>query len=97
MAENASGQGRESMLAEERQLLSHAIAERILQSDVFQNAKTILSYRAVRAEVDLSEVDEAARRLGKTIAYPFCLNGTELVALCPDSPEAWAARPLWDS
>ena len=80
---------RESMLAEERQLLSHAIAERILQSDVFQNAKTILSYRAVRAEVDLSEVDEAARRLGKTIAYPFCLNGTELVALCPDSPEAW--------
>ena len=80
---------RESILPEKRQLLSRAIAKRILQSDAFQNAKCILSYRAVKAEVDLSEVDEAARQLGKTIAYPLCLNENELAALCPDSSEAW--------
>lgn len=80
---------RESILPEKRQLLSHAIAKRILQSDAFQNARYILSYRAVRAEVDLSEVDEAARQLGKTIAYPLCLNDAEMAALCPDSSEAW--------
>jgi len=80
-----------SMRPEERRALSHVISERILHSDAFQAANCILSYRAMEGEVDLMEVDKAARHLGKTVAYPVCVSNTEITAMCPKSPEAWTS------
>ena len=48
-----------------------------------------MSYRAMKAEVDLRELDEHAKRLGKRVVYPRCMSATEMIALYPISDEDW--------
>lgn len=80
---------RRNLLPEERRAFSHIIVEKILHSEAFQNAKYILSYRAMKDEVDLAELDEIARQQGKIISYPRCINKTEMAAMCPKTAVAW--------
>lgn len=80
---------RRNLLPEERRAFSHIIVEKILHSEAFQNAKYILSYRAMKDEVDLAELDEIARKQGKIISYPRCINKTEMAAMCPKTAVAW--------
>lgn len=81
---------RDGLTAETRDLLSKSIVSRILDSQVFQNANTILIYRGVRGEVRLDALEEAAEAyLSKRLVYPLCLDNREMIALLPDSKDAW--------
>lgn len=61
--------------------LSKRTAERIAASSEFQNAHTVMIYRAVRGELDLSGLVHLAP--GKRYVYPLCLDAGEMVALAP--------------
>ena len=80
---------RNRLSPQERARRSEAIVSRILESLPFQSARTILIYRAVRGEVDLSGLEQAARSQGKQLAYPRCVSPTQMEARLPDRPDAW--------
>lgn len=80
---------RDAMSESQRTARSQEIVQRIVESDLFLHAKTVMSYRAMRSEVDLHELNEHAKRLGKRIVYPRCISATEMVALYPVSSEDW--------
>ena len=80
---------RTALSAEERNRLSAETAENLVTSPEFASAKTILVYRAVKAELDPSIIAEKARALGKKVAYPLCLEKSEMTALVPHSESAW--------
>ena len=61
--------------------LSKRTAERIAASSEFQNAHTVMIYRAVRGELDLGELVHLAP--DKRYVYPLCLDAGEMVALAP--------------
>ena len=61
--------------------LSECAAERIAASEEFQNAHTVMIYRAVRGELDLSSLVHLAPE--KRYVYPLCLDAGEMVALLP--------------
>jgi 5-formyltetrahydrofolate cyclo-ligase len=82
--------GREGLTTGERARFSAAITHRILQSPEYTAAQTILSYRAVRAEVSLEDFGVQAARDGKWVAYPLCVSPTQLCALVPGKgASAW--------
>lgn len=80
---------RNALAVEDRQALSLATAEKVIDSDEFVSANTIMIYRAVKAELDPAPIAEAAERLGKKVAYPLCLADSEMVALVPEGEDAW--------
>ena len=82
-------QSRNALSESRRAARSQEIVQRIVKSDAFLHAKTIMSYRAMKAEVDLRELDELAKRLGKRVVYPRCMSATEMIALYPLSDADW--------
>jgi dihydrofolate synthase/folylpolyglutamate synthase len=80
---------RDAMSESQRTARSREIVQRIVESDLFLHAKTVMSYRAMKSEVDLNELDEHAKRMGKRIVYPRCIIATEMIALYPVSDEDW--------
>lgn len=81
--------GREQLDPEKRMEYSDRITDRILQTEEYVRAKTILSYHAIRAEVTLEHFHRVAESEGKTIAYPVCLDSETMVAMHPEHPDAW--------
>lgn len=93
---------RNALAVEERDTLSRKIVAQILASKEFEAAKNILIYKGIRGEVRL-EALEAARKtqcLGvneqripivgaKRLLYPLCISDSEMIALLPDSEDAW--------
>ena len=77
---------RDALSPEVRAELSGRTAERIAASSEFQNARTVLIYRAVRGELDLGELVHIAP--DKRYVYPLCLDAGEMVALLPGE-DAW--------
>ena len=77
------------MSENQRTARSLAIVQRIVESAFFLHAKTVMSYRAMKAEADLHELEEHAKRLGKRIVYPNCISATEMIALYPGSDQDW--------
>ncbi len=80
---------RETLSVSQREEKSLRIVRRIVEHPAFQQAKTIMSYRAVKAEVDLRELDKIASRMGKRVVYSHCITQTEMIALFPDSNADW--------
>lgn len=80
---------RNAMSESQRTARSQEIVKRIVESDLFLHARTVMSYRAVKPEVDLRELDEHAKRIGKRIVYPRCISATEMIALYPVSNKDW--------
>ena len=78
---------RRALSMEERRRKSEAIAARICGTEVFDRARIILSYRAMKGEADPSFVDEEAKWLGKEVAYPISLGGGRMVAAVPKRME----------
>lgn len=74
---------RQTLSEKERLLSSHRIVERLEALPEYKKAETVLVYRAIRGEADLS------RLRGKRFAYPLCVSDTEMIALVPGSKEAW--------
>lgn len=62
-----------------RSAYNAAICAGIESSPVYQNARTLLSYRAMPDEVDLSGLDTR----GKLVAYPRCEGDRRMRALVP--------------
>lgn len=73
---------------------SRAACERIAASDEFRAAGTVMLYKAMPDELDLSSLERSARELGKRLAYPRCLGGNELEALIPLDDGAWTSGPF---
>ncbi len=82
-------QARDNLSPEERKRLSRQIVDQILGAKVFHEAKTIMLYRAVRGEVRLDALEEAAGGLNKRLVYPLCINNREMIALFPNDNSAW--------
>lgn len=57
---------------------SHRICRRLLQSDIYQRADTLLMYAAIRNEVCLDELAEQAWRDGKPVYFPRVLGSGEM-------------------
>ena len=80
---------RNALSMEEVRKRSLAIAEAIVASPLWREAGTILSYRAVGHEVDLSALEDYARRDGKRLCFPLCPAPGQMIALLPRSEESW--------
>ena len=63
---------RHALSAEECSKMSSIICERLLASDEYKNAGSILLYKAYNNEVDTDMIFERAVADGKTVAYPVC-------------------------
>lgn len=85
---------RDNLIKEERLRLSEIISHRILESEEFKNAKTIMIYKGVRGEVRLDALENAVNIMGdkvcKRLLYPLCISKTEMIALEPLGDDAWA-------
>lgn len=80
---------RDSLTKEEREVLSKQVVANLVATTEFQQAKTVLIYRATRGEVRLETLESAPEALGKTLAFPLCISDTEMIALQPHGEEAW--------
>lgn len=78
---------REALGPDVRAFLSNPICERLVRTEAFAGAQTILAYRAIRAEVCLDAVIEAAQRDGKLVAFPVCLDERRMIAVADEG--AW--------
>ncbi len=88
-AQRAAGKAaRRAMSLPQRQAASRALCERVAQLDAFRSARTVLLYAAFGAEADLTALADAARALGKRVAYPVCGEGFSLTAAIP-APDGW--------
>lgn len=82
---------RDSLSRDERAEKSERIAQRVLDSEEFKAAGTVMIYNAVRGEVSLSALISAPESAGKRLVYPLCVSKTEMVALLPSGEGAWKA------
>ena len=76
-------QARNNLTSAQRDAFSKQIVERILLSEHYQKAQNIMIYKAVRGEVDLSDLEVATKKDGKLLYYPLCISKTEMLALSP--------------
>lgn len=81
--------GRNALPPDLRKEYSRRIVQRIAESSVFRESKTVMLYRATKGEVDLSELEHIARRNGKRLAYPMCTDHENMIALSPEDPNCW--------
>lgn len=80
---------RDSLPAEARREKSERIVQKVLQSREFQDAKTVMLYRATRGEVRLDGLETSPEARGKRLVYPRCVSGTEMAALLPLGEDSW--------
>lgn len=80
---------RDALDKETREQLSGQIVKQIVASDEFQQAQTVLIYRATRGEARLEMLETAPESKGKRLVFPLCISNTEMIALQPDSEDAW--------
>ena len=79
---------RNSLSADEVRLKSEAIARRLTESEIYKNARTVMTYISIGSEVS---TDEILRRIiadGKIAAAPLCGDdGVSLSARIIESPD----------
>ncbi len=78
------------MEPDERVKKSRVIVDKLLQSNEFKNAKTIMLYRGMKGEVELDSIADAPESKDKILAYPLCIDKSTMIALVPKREEAWA-------
>ena len=84
-------QAREAIPVPRREADSARIVERIVETEAFQNARTVFLYEHTRAEASLEELVRHPASRGKRFAYPLCLDEREMEALVPEGMDAWRA------
>ncbi len=67
---------RRQLSEEEKKEFSESLCRNICSLDVFKEADAVLSFYPLSSETDVRGVNEEAVRLGKTLAFPKCVNGT---------------------
>lgn len=78
---------REALTPEEHEEKNRAIAYNLSENEIFKNSKTILSYVAVKGEVNVSEIEKISP--DKMYCYPRVISNEEMVALAPFEGEEW--------
>lgn len=69
---------REELSLAQRSARSEVICARILELEEYKNARTILLYRALRAEASVGLISQLAAREKKRVGYPLCAENLEL-------------------
>ncbi len=87
----AAIQARGALSPEQREKLSRQAVERLVSSEVFQKAHTVMLYEHTRAELSLDLLREHPLAAGKRLAYPLCVSKTDMTALQPMGENAWKA------
>ena len=82
---------RDALTQEERAAKSARAVERIAESAVFRNAKTVMLYDHVRGELSLDALPAHPAAAGKRFVYPRCVSETELAAYIPGG---WKPGPF---
>lgn len=72
---------RKEISAEERMEKSRRITEHILQSEVYQKAKSVFSFVSMGSEAETRDILKRAWRDGKIVAVPKMKQGREMVFL----------------
>ena len=85
----AKKQMRKAIDPEQRTLWDSRIVHNIVDNPTYQNAQILMSYCAMGGEVDLQSLHQLAHQQGKRVAFPYCISGTEMIALEPLGPESW--------
>lgn len=88
-AQRAAGKAARRALPESvRDAASRALCQRVQETEAFRSARRILLYAAFGTEADLSVLADAARQMGKQVAYPICGEDFSLTAAVP-GPDGW--------
>ncbi|MCE5235549.1 MAG: 5-formyltetrahydrofolate cyclo-ligase [Clostridiaceae bacterium] len=77
------------MSDENRLEQSAAACANVVGLSAFQNAKTVLLYRALPAECDPAAIARAAALSGKRVAYPVCEADNNLSLYVPEDDSAY--------
>ena len=72
---------RRSIPVEGKKRLDELIRQRILESEAFRRAETVLLYAPVRGEIDLLPLVAVCRKMGKAVGLPVCLEDRKMVFL----------------
>ena len=72
-----------------RAAASRLVCEKLLNTEAYRKAKTVFLFKAFRTELDLSLFAAAAEADHKTLAYPYCVDRTSMLALRPGG--SWGA------
>lgn len=72
---------RDSLSAEERRTKSKRICMEIAGTPEFTRAGTVMLYSFIRSEVQLTELETLCKAEGKTVVYPVCLPGRQMLAV----------------
>ena len=67
---------------EDRDRKSEKIKEKLLRTQVFKKAKTVMFYIAFGGEVNTKEMIKKAKKLGKKIAVPVCVKDRISIRPC---------------
>ncbi len=73
----------------ENACFSASIIDKIIVSEVYAKAKTIMLYRSVKGEVDLRPLEEKITMDKKRAVFPLCISKQEMIALLPEDDAAW--------
>ena len=80
---------REALTPQERAEKSRSICAHILQTPEWKCAKTVMIYKFVKGEVQLTALEEANEALPeaerKTLLYPLCIEDRGMLAIAPGS------------
>lgn len=80
---------RNSLSQAQREEYSGKIVSKIIESEEFKRAKTILIYRAVKCEVNIDAVLDMIDTKDKKFAFPLCISDSEMIALVPHDQDSW--------
>ena len=87
---------RNDLSPEERAKRSAGAVERLAESDLFRNARTVMIYDHVRGELSLDSLLTHPASAGKRFCYPLCVSDTEMIAMVPGhgvpAPSAFGSR-----
>ena len=82
---------REALTPQERAEKSRSICAHILQTPEWKHAKTVMIYKFVKGEVQLTALEEANEALPeaerKTLLYPLCIEDRGMLAIAPGSTD----------
>ena len=72
---------RDTLSPEERRAKSEIICKKIAETLEFSNSGTIMLYKYIRSEVQLTDLETICEAAGKTIVYPVCLPDRQMLAV----------------
>ncbi|MBQ9721868.1 MAG: 5-formyltetrahydrofolate cyclo-ligase [Oscillospiraceae bacterium] len=88
---------RDNLSPDERREKSEVICQKILESEEYRRANTIMLYKFTRGEVQLTALEEANQRLPererKRFAYPLCVENKQMLAIAPE--DVSTNSPAW--